>query len=500
MGTKSSDKRGRFNMNIRDAKQNIKQTIQMYLAKNEDNNYMIPIQRQRPLFLYGPPGIGKTEIVSQVCSEMNIGLINYTITHHTRQSAIGLPTIQDITYGNDQYKITEYTLSEIINSVYHAIHHSGMKEGVLFIDEVNCVSESLAPAMLDLLQNKKFGPHRIPEGWILITAGNPLEYNRSARAFDMVTLDRLKVIEITAEFDSWKKYAYKKIMNESVVSFLNVREHYLFKVEKTVDGLSFATPRGWEDLSVAINMYHDLNYEVKHDLITQYIQHEEISKEFYRYYLLHQKYKRNLNIEQIMNGNFEHDLLTFREASFEEKLAVIEVLLNSLNVKAKIIVELNEQFKNLVTIQKRVKFKNDLKEIDKEIEHLKYYIKNHEFDVENNKKKQNFISYLHQLVGINSIESLDKHINEFKHDIDSKLALMRDNVSYTIEFVFECHGESQELVALIVNILSSIHMMKFMHITRVPIFDEYNSKFVTDDKSAEIMKDIRNYEEQEKMN
>ena len=90
-------------MNIRDAKQSIKQTIQMYLQKNQYNQYKTPIQRQRPIFLYGPPGIGKTEIVSQVCHEMGIGLINYTITHH--ETKCNRFTIHS-RYGLEQFKIT----------------------------------------------------------------------------------------------------------------------------------------------------------------------------------------------------------------------------------------------------------------------------------------------------------------------------------------------------------------------------------------------------------
>ena len=61
-------------------------------------------------------------------------------------------------------------MSEIVAEVYEAIETQGKKEGILFIDEINCVSETLAPAMLELLQHKKFGAHKIPDGWIL-TAG-----------------------------------------------------------------------------------------------------------------------------------------------------------------------------------------------------------------------------------------------------------------------------------------------------------------------------------------
>ena len=70
------------------------------------------------------------------------------MTHHTRQSAIGLPKIETKVYDGQEYMVSEYTMSEIIASVYDCIEETGLKEGILFLDEINCVSETLAPAML----------------------------------------------------------------------------------------------------------------------------------------------------------------------------------------------------------------------------------------------------------------------------------------------------------------------------------------------------------------
>ena len=177
-------------MNIKRAKQEIKDTIQAYLLKIEDGEYAIPTVRQRPILLIGPPGIGKTQIMEQIAKECKIGLVAYTITHHTRQSAIGLPFIVKKNFGGQEYSATEYTMSEIIASVYGEMERTGLQEGILFIDEINCVSETLAPAMLQFLQCKTFGTHQVPPGWIIVAAGNPPEYNKSVREFDLVTLDR----------------------------------------------------------------------------------------------------------------------------------------------------------------------------------------------------------------------------------------------------------------------------------------------------------------------
>ena len=143
-------------MNIKQAKEEIKHTVRAYLAKDAAGGYRIPAVRQRPVLLMGPPGIGKTQIMEQIASEMKIGLVSYTITHHTRQSAVGLPFIREEEFDGRACSVTEYTMSEIIASVYRKIRDGGQREGILFIDEINCVSETLAPTMLQFLQCKTF--------------------------------------------------------------------------------------------------------------------------------------------------------------------------------------------------------------------------------------------------------------------------------------------------------------------------------------------------------
>ena len=88
------------------------------------------------------PGVGKTQIMEQIARECQVGLVSNTITHHTRQSAVGLPFISKKSYGGKEYSVTEYTMSEIVASIYNKIENTGLKEGILFIDEINCVSLS----------------------------------------------------------------------------------------------------------------------------------------------------------------------------------------------------------------------------------------------------------------------------------------------------------------------------------------------------------------------
>ena len=323
-------------MNIKQAKQEIKNTLRAYLTRDELGNYLIPSVRQRPVLLMGPPGIGKTQIMEQIAAETGVGLVAYTITHHTRQSAIGLPFIEKRTYGDEEFSVTEYTMSEILASVYQLMEKTGLREGILFLDEINCVSETLAPMMLQFLQCKTFGNQRLPEGWLIVAAGNPPEYNKSVRDFDVVTLDRVKRIDVAEDFAVWKEYARKRGLHGAVISYLDIKKDNFYRIETTADGLQFATARGWEDLSELILAYEKLGLRVDRNVVEQYIQLPRIAKDFANYLELYYKYQKTYHVEEILQGTWPAITVSqLRAAPFDEKISVMGLILSRLSEESR---------------------------------------------------------------------------------------------------------------------------------------------------------------------
>ena len=319
-------------MNIKQAKEEIKHTVQAYLSKDAFGEYKIPAVRQRPVLLIGPPGIGKTQIMEQIASECEIGLVAYTITHHTRQSAVGLPFIKEEQYDGKTYSVTEYTMSEIIASVYRKIEEGGRKEGILFIDEINCVSETLAPTMLQFLQCKTFGNQAVPEGWIIAAAGNPPEYNKSVREFDMVTLDRVRCMNIEADLGVWKEYAREKRLNSAILSYLELRPKNFYRVEADVDGLQFVTARGWEDLSNLMDVYEELGIPVDEEIIHEFLRHEDVAEDVSAYFDLYKKYQDDYGIAEILEGKVKPSVYArIDQAAFDERLSVVNLLLDGVS-------------------------------------------------------------------------------------------------------------------------------------------------------------------------
>lgn len=499
-------------MNIRQAKEEIINTVKAYLAKDEFGSYRIPFLRQRPLLLIGPPGIGKTQIMEQVALECEVALSAYTITHHTRQSAVGLPFIQKKEYGGKEYSVTEYTMSEIIASVYDRIEVTGQKEGILFIDEINCVSETLAPTMLQFLQYKSFGNRRIPEGWIIITAGNPPEYNRSVRDFDTVTLDRVRKITIEPEFKAWKEYAYRQGIHGAIISYLDIRKENFYRVETTPDGIFFATARGWEDLSEMLITSEALSLPVGEDLVIQYIQYNTIARDFANYYELYNKYKEVYSIEEILKGNISQNaLLKIGRAPFDEKLNVIGLLLSRLNeiFKAVYLMELytDRLYSCLKEWKERI-FRQGagapvllLRDLIAEEEEKLEYRK------ENGQAEKMEITVINRLLTAlvrfakeaeeEAPEGADSAFELVKKNFDQETRKRKEfitDTSKTLEHVFEfmetAFGESQEMVVFVTELTVNYYSSKFIGTYGSDMYMKYNRSLLFEDRHKEILKEI----------
>ena len=320
-------------MNIKAAKQQIKDTVEAYLTTDEAGMFVIDPAHQRPIFLLGAPGIGKTAVMEQVAAELGVGIVSYSMTHHTRQSALGLPRIEHREFEGFEFDASEYTMSEIVAALYDYMERTGLRRGILFLDEINCVSETLYPSMLQFLQFKTFGKHRIPDGWVVACAGNPPEYNRSVHEFDIVTLDRLREIDVEPDYGVWKDYAVQAGLHPAVTTFLETKRDCFYKVEsKPGGGKSFVTARGWEDLARVISLYEQLGKTVNRDLVVQFLRDDEVADQFAMYYALFEKYRSDYQVGTVLEGEASAAIKQrAKDAAFDERLALIGLVLDALS-------------------------------------------------------------------------------------------------------------------------------------------------------------------------
>ncbi|MBR0405832.1 MAG: AAA family ATPase [Eggerthellaceae bacterium] len=343
-------------MNIQQAKEQISGAVRAYLSKDERGLPRVPKRMQRPLIMFGPPGVGKTAIVSQVAREMDINFVSYSITHHTRQSALGLPFISQEEFDGREYSVSDYTMSEIIAAVHRARKESGVDEGILFLDEVNCVSETLAPAMLQFLQFKTFGMHKLPDGWVIVCAGNPPEYNRSAREFDPAMLDRMRRIDVEPDVTVWQEYATANGVHPAVTTYLEAKPGAFYRVRAGASGPVLVTARGWEDLSRVIQAFEAEGLEPDAALVRQYLQDDQVANEVFAYYELFRKYQDDYQVTRILDGTAASDIASrAAEAQFDERVALVGLLLDAVLERVHAAMECNEALRlvrnDLITLK-----------------------------------------------------------------------------------------------------------------------------------------------------
>ncbi len=487
-------------MNIAQAKEYIKDTVMLYLKKDEFGDYRIPVVKQRPVFLLGAPGIGKTAIMSQVASELNIALVSYSMTHHTRQSALGLPFIKEKEYGAEKYSVSEYTMSEIIASVYDTMEESGVKEGILFLDEINCVSETLYPSMLQFLQYKVFGKHTVPEGWVIVTAGNPPEFNRAVREFDVVTLDRLKVIDVEADYPAWKKYASDAGIHGAILGFLESNRDYFYGVETTAYGKNYVTARGWEDLSDMIYLYEEADKKISDSLISQYIKNDTVIKEFSAYYDLYNKYKKQYDLEAVFEGRIDEKIKSeASSAPVDERLAFTGLLSDVMSSQIKDVMDRTAMYKEINAVVAKIS--------DGSITDTGAYIRTVIADSKkalSDRKKAGSLNaagkykakkiiafYEDMLESSTDAAGVKEHYNNaisaLKEDV-KKVQSHMDNVFGAVSEIFG--DESNEMLLLVTELTLGKNSADFFATFRSDTFEKYRTLLMVGDRKENLRKEI----------
>lgn len=490
-------------MNIKQAKDEIKNTVKAYLIKENDGEYKIPAVRQRPILLMGPPGVGKTQIIEQIARECRIGLVSYTITHHTRQSAVGLPFIVKEKFGETECSVTEYTMSEIIASVYRKIRETGLDEGILFIDEINCVSETLAPTMLQFLQCKTFGNQEVPKGWVIVAAGNPSEFNKSVREFDMVTLDRVRRIDINANFDIWKTYALENNINSAIISYLELRPQNFYRIENDVDGMRFVTARGWEDLSNLMDAYQELNIEVSSEVIMEFLQHEEIAKDVAAYIDLYNKYRKDYEITDILDGKAgSKSYARLLQASFDERLSVVNLLLSGLNNIFRSVSSEKYITDQWYEFLKQYSF--EIKQCDDPVDIYQSMVTRLESDIKSYEKSGFYsrretslvkclLSNIRKYLPQNSDNSFAKAKSGFDiqretlENTENKAGQMLENV---FDFMESAFPDGQEMVVFVTELTLGKDSSAFLSENECKRYLNYNKELLTGTRKSEIINEL----------
>ena len=194
------------------------------------------IKKKRPAFLWGPPGIGKSDIVEAMCNDMGGYLIDLRLSQCDQTDLRGVPY-----YNKDSNKM-EWAHpvdlpTEELSEKYPIVF--------LFLDELNSAAPSVQGAAYQLILNRRVGTYTLPDNVVLIAAGNR-EGDRGV-AYKMPTplANRFVHFELRVDYDSWEQWAIENRIHADIVGYMNSNKGDLCDFDPKSNSKSFATPRTW---------------------------------------------------------------------------------------------------------------------------------------------------------------------------------------------------------------------------------------------------------------
>ena len=197
-------------------------------------------KRQRPVFLWGPPGIGKSELVAEITEELGGYMIDLRLGQMEPTDIRGIPY-----YNKDSGKMDWAPPVEMPDeetaSQYPVV--------VLFLDEMNSAPASVQSAAYQLILNRRIGKYKLPDNVVMVAAGN--RESDKGVTFRMPTplANRFIHQEMKVDFSSWQEWAVNKNIHKDVVGYLSFAKQDLYDFDAKSASRAFATPRSWTFVS-----------------------------------------------------------------------------------------------------------------------------------------------------------------------------------------------------------------------------------------------------------
>ena len=207
------------------------------VTPNELEELLLNIAPLRPVHIWGAPGIGKTAIVEEFADEVGMECVSMLGSQLAPEDIIGIPQIKD---GKSQF-IPPAMIAK--NEPY-----------VLFLDELNGASLDVQRAMYSLIYEKRVGEFYLPEGSIVIAAGNRQQDNAIVKTMSSALVNRMFQVELRPDQKQWLEWAYANGIHPWITDYITQRPDHLFSEPPKVEE-PFSTPRSWHMLSDALKEY-----------------------------------------------------------------------------------------------------------------------------------------------------------------------------------------------------------------------------------------------------
>jgi hypothetical protein len=213
---------------------------------------------KRPIFLWGPPGIGKSDIIKQLGTELDAYVIDVRLSLWEPTDIKGIP------YFDSNDGTMRWAPPAELPSKEMATQH---KQIILFLDEMNSAAPAVQAAAYQLVLNRRVGAYELPDNVSLVAAGNRESDKGVTYRMPAPLANRFVHLEMKHSFDDWFEWAVENRINKDVVGFLNYSKKDLYDFDPKSASRAFATPRSWSFVSELIDD-NDTDTETLTDLIS----------------------------------------------------------------------------------------------------------------------------------------------------------------------------------------------------------------------------------------
>jgi hypothetical protein len=199
---------------------------------------------KRPIFLWGPPGIGKSEVVADIAAELGGAVIDLRMAQMEPTDIRGIPY-----YNKDISKMDWAEPVELPDAEFA----SQYPVVVLFLDEMNSAPPSVQAAGYQLILNRRVGKYVLPDNVVIVAAGNRDSDKGVTYRMPMPLANRFVHLEMRPDFTAWQTWAVNKGIHKDVVGYLSFAKQDIYDFDSKSSSRAFATPRSWTFVSDLLN-------------------------------------------------------------------------------------------------------------------------------------------------------------------------------------------------------------------------------------------------------